>query len=126
MLNRYLEWRERQGYAVEPNSPIFISESNRHRGKRLSYDGIYKVVKEFETATNVSLHPHQFRHTFATNMMVQGMNPDRMMTLLLSQRSRPVLALRTNSFLGQLPLVSGPTSSVCKFHLPPDDRLRLH
>jgi integrase/recombinase XerD len=39
----------------------------------LSYDGVYKVVKEFEKATNI--HPRQFRHTFATNLMVQGMNP---------------------------------------------------
>jgi integrase/recombinase XerD len=80
-LDRYLEWRSRQGHSIEPNSPIFISESNRNRGKRLSYDGIYKVVKEFETATNVSIHPHQFRHTFATNMMVQGMNPYHVMTM---------------------------------------------
>lgn len=80
-LDLYLEWRERQGHSIEPNSPIFISESNRNRGKRLSYDGIYKVVKEFETATNVSIHPHQFRHTFATNMMVQGMNPYHVMTM---------------------------------------------
>jgi integrase/recombinase XerD len=80
-LDRYLEWRERQGHSIEPTSPIFISESNRNRGKRLSYDGIYKVVKEFETATNISTHPHQFRHTFATNMMVQGMNPYHVMTM---------------------------------------------
>ncbi|WP_373543942.1 tyrosine-type recombinase/integrase [Chamaesiphon sp.] len=81
LLDRYLEWRERQGHSIEPNSPIFISESNRNRGQRLSYDGIYKVVKEFEAVTNVSIHPHQFRHTFATNMMVQGMNPYHVMTM---------------------------------------------
>jgi integrase/recombinase XerD len=81
LLDRYLEWRERQGHSIEPTSPIFISESNRNRGKRLSYDGIYKVVKEFEAATNLSIHPHQFRHTFATNMMVQGMNPYHVMTM---------------------------------------------
>jgi integrase/recombinase XerD len=80
-LDLYLEWRERQGHEIEPNSPIFISESNRNRGQRLSYDGIYKVIKEFETATNVSIHPHQFRHTFATNMMVRGMNPYHVMTM---------------------------------------------
>jgi integrase/recombinase XerD len=80
-LDLYLKWRECQGHSIEPTSPIFISESNRNRGKRLSYDGIYKVVKEFEVATNVSLHPHQFRHTFATNMMVQGMNPYHVMTM---------------------------------------------
>jgi integrase/recombinase XerD len=80
-LDRYLEWREKQGHSIEPTSPIFISESNRNRGQRLSYDGIYKVVKEFEAATNVSIHPHQFRHTFATNMMVRGMNPYHVMTM---------------------------------------------
>jgi integrase/recombinase XerD len=80
-LDRYLEWRERQGHSIDPTSPIFISESNRNRGQRLSYDGVYKVVKEFEKATHTSIHPHQFRHTFATNMMVQGMNPYHVMTM---------------------------------------------
>jgi integrase/recombinase XerD len=80
-LDLYLEWRERQGHSIDPTSPIFISESNRNRGQRLSYDGVYKVIKEFETVTNVSVHPHRFRHTFATNMMVKGMNPYHVMTM---------------------------------------------
>jgi integrase/recombinase XerD len=80
-LDLYLQWRERQGHSIDPTSPIFISESNRNRGQRLSYDGVYKVVKEFEKATHTSIHPHQFRHTFATNMMVQGMNPYHVMTM---------------------------------------------
>jgi integrase/recombinase XerD len=80
-LDLYLEWRERQGHSIDPTSPIFISESNRNRGQRLSYDGVYKVIKEFEKATNTSIHPHQFRHTFATNMMVKGMNPYHVMTM---------------------------------------------
>jgi integrase/recombinase XerD len=80
-LDLYLEWRERQGHSIEPTSPIFISESNRNRGQRLSYDGVYKTIKEFEKATNTSIHPHQFRHTFATNMMVKGMNPYHVMTM---------------------------------------------
>jgi integrase/recombinase XerD len=80
-LDRYLNWREDQGHSMEPTSPIFISESNRNRGKGLSYDGVYKIVKEFEEATNSSIHPHRFRHTFATNMMLQGMNPYHVMTM---------------------------------------------
>jgi integrase/recombinase XerD len=80
-LDLYLEWRERQGHSIEPTSPIFISESNRNRGQRLSYDGVYKTIKEFEKATHTSIHPHQFRHTFATNMMVKGMNPYHVMTM---------------------------------------------
>lgn len=80
-LDLYLEWRERQGHSIDPISPIFISESNRNRGQRLSYDGIYKVVKEFEKAISVSIHPHLFRHTFATNLMLRGMNPYHVMTM---------------------------------------------
>jgi integrase/recombinase XerD len=80
-LDLYLEWRKEQGYSIDPSSSVFISESNRNRGKGLSYDGVYKIIKEFEKATNVSIHPHRFRHTFATNMMVQGMNPFHVMTM---------------------------------------------
>lgn len=80
-LNAYLTWRQQQGHAIEPTSPLFVSESRRNWGKRLSYDGIRKVVETIEKQTGLSIHTHQFRHTFATNLVLQGMNPYHVMTL---------------------------------------------
>lgn len=71
------------------------------RGKRLSYDGVYLVVKQlgqmaidlaleqvpdkpavyktvdivgWEIAALAKVHPHQLRHTFASNLVLGGMD----------------------------------------------------
>lgn len=80
-LNVYLEWREQQGHESAPTSPLFVSASRRNCGERLSYDGIRKVIEMIEQQTGVSVRAHQFRHTFATNLVLQGMNPYHVMTL---------------------------------------------
>ncbi len=60
---------------------IFVSHSRRNQGERLSYDGIRKVVEAICLMTGLDLHAHQFRHTFATNLVLKGMNPYHVMTL---------------------------------------------
>lgn len=80
-LDTYLEWRQLKGDILHPNTPLFVSHSRRNKGKRLSYDGIRKVVELIERQTRIDLHAHQFRHTFATNLVLKGMNPYHVMTL---------------------------------------------
>jgi integrase/recombinase XerD len=61
---------------VEPESPLFLSVSNNSKGDRLGYWGIYNVVKELaEVAEIKDAHPHQGRHTVATEMVARGMDP---------------------------------------------------
>jgi integrase/recombinase XerD len=75
-LEVYLNFRRCWGEAVEPESPLFLSESNNSKGDRLGYWGIYNVVKELGAIAGVKdAHPHQGRHTVATEMVSRGMDP---------------------------------------------------
>ncbi len=70
-LEGYLEWRKSLGEVLHPGAPLFVSHSRRNQGERLSYDGIRKLVEAIGKFTGLShLHAHQFRHTFATNLVV--------------------------------------------------------
>ena len=42
---------------------------------------IRKVVEAVRKETGTDLHAHQFRHTFATNLVLKEMNPYHVMTL---------------------------------------------
>lgn len=80
-LTEYLDWRQKQGETILPSCPLFVSHSRRNQGDRLSYDGVRKVVEVISAATGLELHAHQFRHSFATNLVLKGMNPYHVMTL---------------------------------------------
>lgn len=64
LLERYLESREHEASAL-------FTTSN---GKRLGIPGIRKIVKELgeEAGMDTRLHPHRFRHTFATELLSKG------------------------------------------------------
>ncbi|NJK30563.1 MAG: tyrosine-type recombinase/integrase [Acaryochloris sp. RU_4_1] len=86
-LQGYLNARD-EGMGSE--SPLFVSESNNSKGQRLSYWGIYKVVKDLAAIAGVEdSHPHRGRHTVATQMVSRGMNPllARQITRHKSERS---------------------------------------
>jgi integrase/recombinase XerD len=75
-LEVYLHFRRCWCEAVEPDLPLFLSESNNSKGQRLSYWGIYKVVKDLAEIDEVKdSHPHRGRHTVATEMVSRGMDP---------------------------------------------------
>lgn len=81
-LDAYLKWRQRQlGEVLQPTSPLFVSHSRRNSGDRLGYEGIRKVVEAIATQINQKFHAHQCRHTFATELVLQGMNPYHVMTI---------------------------------------------
>jgi integrase/recombinase XerD len=75
-LEIYLHFRRCWGEAIGPESPLFLSASNNSKGDRLGYWGIYNVVKELGAIAGVKdAHPHQGRHTVATEMVTRGMDP---------------------------------------------------
>jgi integrase/recombinase XerD len=75
-LEVYLNFRRCWGEDVAAESPLFLSESNNSKGDRLGYWGIYNVVKELGAIAGVKdAHPHQGRHTVATEMVTRGMDP---------------------------------------------------
>ena len=80
-VDLYLQWRKEDGDTLEPRSPLFLSHSRQNSGTRLSYGAIRKVIDQISECSGVKFHAHQFRHTFATNLVMEGMNPYHVMTL---------------------------------------------
>ena len=65
-LDRYLDGRA----VVMAERAVFLN----HRGKRLTVRGIHRMVKIYATALSgdSSLHPHSFRHAYATHLLADG------------------------------------------------------
>jgi integrase/recombinase XerD len=81
-VTQYLAWRSLNSPTdLNPVSPLFASHSQRNAGQRLGYHGIQKLMKALAQTVGFAFHAHQFRHTFATNLVLQGMNPYHVMTL---------------------------------------------
>jgi site-specific recombinase XerD len=70
-LDEYLAWRNYRGDELLPESPLFISLSNRNYGNRLTYWGVRHVMDDLAEKTGLDLHSHRGRHTFATNLIVK-------------------------------------------------------
>jgi integrase/recombinase XerC len=65
-LERYLSQRA----VVRGETGVFLS----HRGKRLTRGSVHQIVKLYATclAQDPSLHPHSFRHAYATHLLADG------------------------------------------------------
>ncbi|UZJ79568.1 tyrosine-type recombinase/integrase [Fictibacillus sp. KU28468] len=63
VLNEYLKSR-----SFQETDALFVTP----KGLRLQSKGIYEMISRFGKKIELSLHPHCFRHTFATNMMARG------------------------------------------------------
>jgi len=70
-LDSYLDWRRTKGIELLPESPLFVSYSNRSQGKRLTYWGVRHLMDDLSEKTGIDLHAHRGRHTFATNLIVK-------------------------------------------------------
>jgi integrase/recombinase XerD len=65
ILKEYLQTR-----LVNESDAVFMNR----KGLRLLPKGIYEIIKKLgkKAGLNQALHPHVFRHTFATNMLARG------------------------------------------------------
>lgn len=63
VLSDYLKTR-----SSEVTDAFFINR----KGLRLLPKGIYEIISRFGKKIGIPLHPHCFRHTFATNMLARG------------------------------------------------------
>lgn len=64
-LNKYLETRQ--------DNNIALFTSKRFPYDRLQKDGIERVVRDLGRMCNVYAHPHKFRRTLCTNLIMRGM-----------------------------------------------------
>ena len=75
-LQEYLTWRQAGGETLSEDSPLLLSHHQGRRGERLSYHGLHFAIERIgEMAELPELHPHQFRHTYATELLLQGVDP---------------------------------------------------
>jgi integrase/recombinase XerD len=75
-LQAYLDWRQARGEVLSEDSPLLLSHHQGRRGERLSYHGLHFAIERIgELAELPQLHPHQFRHTYATELLLQGVDP---------------------------------------------------
>lgn len=75
-LQHYLAWRQEGGEILNGDRPLILSHHVVRRGERLSYHGIYFAVEKIgELAEIPDLHPHTFRHTYATELLLNGLDP---------------------------------------------------
>lgn len=74
-VDAYVQQRQVQatatGQPLVPQSPLFVSNSNRSKGKRLTYWGVQEVMNQLAEQTGIHLHAHRGRHTFCTNLIVK-------------------------------------------------------
>jgi integrase/recombinase XerD len=76
VLQQYLTLREVQGETLALDQPLLLSHHVTRQGERLSYHGIYFAIEKLGELAGISdLHPHQFRHTYATELLRSGVDP---------------------------------------------------
>ncbi|WP_199192576.1 tyrosine-type recombinase/integrase [Chlorogloea sp. CCALA 695] len=77
-LEAYFDWRQQEGAAfiLTPDSPMFLCQDPKHRGERLGYKGLYRMVKQLGAIAQVdNIRPHRFRHQFGTSITRKGVDP---------------------------------------------------
>ena len=89
LVDDYLGWlKANYSGNLKPESPLFVSFSNRNSGKRISYDTVNKLCKQIGEIIGIKFNAHQLRHTFATNLVLSGMSPYHSMTLMRQKSFR--------------------------------------
>jgi integrase/recombinase XerD len=75
-LNAYLQERRALGERFSPKNPLFLSHSPiPGSSPRLGYQGIYYLIKELGQVAGLdNLTPHRLRHTYATKLLLKGMD----------------------------------------------------
>jgi integrase/recombinase XerD len=89
IITNYLRSRQEQGENLHSCSPLLLSHHHLHKGKRLSYHGIYFAVEKIGEIAEISnLHPHAFRHTYTQDLLSLGLDPSHVRQLTGHQSER--------------------------------------
>ena len=79
LLDHYLRWER----PVNCGSPLFVVLKGRARGNRITAAGLRSLFRHHRRTTEVSkANPHRFRHTFARDMLCNGISLPALMHLM--------------------------------------------
>jgi integrase/recombinase XerD len=83
-IESYLGWCVQKGLDTAADAPLFKSLSNRSFGKRMAYRGIYNLIRDLSHIAGLAepVHPHQLRHTFGTQLLLEGVDPEFVRNLM--------------------------------------------
>jgi integrase/recombinase XerD len=75
-IEAYLESRRNEGEELGYDRPLLLSHHVTRRGERLTYHGVYFAIEKLgELAELDHLHPHLFRHTYLTELLLDDIDP---------------------------------------------------
>lgn len=72
-LNAYLElWPRLSGKSLKPDSPVFLNRD----GSRLNVRSVRRILNAVASEAGITreIHPHIFRHSFATHLLNNGVD----------------------------------------------------
>ena len=75
-INAYLQERRKNKERFGAKKPLFLSKSPvPGKPQRLGYQGIYYLIKDLGKIAGIDeINPHRMRHTFATNLVLKGID----------------------------------------------------
>jgi len=79
LLDHYLQWER----PTNCGSPLFVVLKGRARGNRMTAPGLRSLFRHHRRITDLSkANPHRFRHTFARDMLCNGLSLPALMQLM--------------------------------------------
>jgi len=58
--------------STTPDQPLFLGRKGRYRTQGLSVRAIQKLIERYRCRVGLSIHCHQLRHTFASDLLMAG------------------------------------------------------
>lgn len=84
-LQNYLDCRETET-ELSDNSPLFVTLNSSQN--RLGYQSIRSAIQRLGQKAGIeNLNPHQLRHTFGTQLLVEGLDPAHVQVLMRHRSS---------------------------------------
>jgi integrase/recombinase XerD len=82
IIDHYVSSQLEKHKDMPEETPMFFSVTFHGVDRsRLTYNGLRNVIARIGKSAKIDFHAHQLRHTFATNLILSGMNPYHAMTL---------------------------------------------